>query len=280
MSCRLSSQLHLAGEGIGVARLLGFELIIIEIGGRAAGQQHIAEDAVFPEHILAFEIGAVGIFEDDGDELVFPLLQEGAHIKFCRIVRALTVTDIAAVDIYIKRGDSAEEGQNVVIVQRFQCKFFSIDAYRDVRWNFRRLTGKLVALIDIEGRLIAGALPVGRHLDAVKELCIRVKCLRQLRHLIIIMKIPFPREDHNAVALIALLQKRGGGERFTAGIGDKIGPPFTLVFLEEGKFFVVFPVDCVFHIAFCPRFIMLEIILAYLAGLFNPNFRIDRIFAE
>lgn len=76
---RIAGKLHLSGKGIGVPGFLRFDLIIVEAGSRAAGKQHIAENAVFTEHILAFQIGPVGIFKDDGDQLVFPFPQERLH---------------------------------------------------------------------------------------------------------------------------------------------------------------------------------------------------------
>ena len=189
---RGSGKLHLPGERVGIPRFPGFDLIIVEAGSRAAGKQHITEDAVFTEHILAFEIRPIGIFKDNGDQLVFPFPQERLHIKFGGVMRTLAVAHILAVQINVEARDHAEEGQDRLIGQRFELEGFAVNAHGDIRRDLWRLAGELIALVDIKWRFIARALPIGRHLNPVERFCVGVERLRQFGCLVVIMEIPFP----------------------------------------------------------------------------------------
>ena len=121
-------------------------------------------------------------------------------------ISMLTAYDYSMASLINVEGrDDAEEGQNRLIAQRFELKGFAVNAHGAIHWDFWRFGGELIAGIHIKRRLIARALPIGGHLDAVERFCAGVERLRQFGRLVVIMEIPFSGQNGHQVALVALL---------------------------------------------------------------------------
>ena len=206
----------------------------------------ITENAVFTEHILTLEIGAVAPFIDDGDDFVFALGGKARNVKLRRIVRTLRIADIRSVDIksqstrYAQKGDDLTGG-----LRKFDG--FPVNTRSHIFGDLRRLFRERIAGVDVSDPVIARPLPGGGGYNFIKANRFTVERLGYFAEFLIVRKVPFAAEHNRTVGLIAFVFKvRAVKCRFVRK-WDKIASCRKLVFFKHRKVGMKISFDFVRH---------------------------------
>ncbi len=165
----------------------------------------ISENAVFTEHILAFQIGSVAPFIYNSHKLIFSRLCKSGNIKFSSIMRALAVTYILTVDINGKCTGHTKKSQRFLGFGMINIKCFSVYACCNIFGNVRRFFRKRIAGVDICNLVISGSLPGAWNGYSVKFNIIGVKQIGNKAELFVIGKIPFSAEHNDSVRFISFI---------------------------------------------------------------------------
>ena len=261
-------------QRIGLPHLFRDGIQILKIGRFGDAQQHIAENAVVAEHVLALEIGAGAPAVHDGHELVLPLVQQAAQIELRNVVRALGIADKGSVQIEVEAARHAQERDHIVLARVRDRQTAPIHADEIIlvrvfparrdrlihahpgkhradplgRRDHRGLERKLIADIDIEGPIIAAKLPAGRYVDLVKSDHVRIQDLRQLSRTGIEMKIPLPVQADDFFGCIAFFLGRNAVRRCAIRIGHKVAAAGKLVFLIHAEIMIIALIQDIFHV--------------------------------
>ena len=188
-------------------------------GGDLA-QQHVPEDAVVAEHVLALEVGARAPATHHGHELVCPRALVRRNIELRRVVRALRVAHAPAVEVEVEAAGDAQEGDDVAHgrLALVQVIGAAVDAREVVLANrvrhvrapalaayeredrphgallgyARRVERELVALVHVEGPVVALELPAAGNCHAVPGNGVGVQDVRQLGGPRVEPEVPLP----------------------------------------------------------------------------------------
>ena len=266
----------LGAHGQGVAAAAPFRLCVHvpKIRGLGDPQQHVPEDAVVPEHVLAFQIGPGTPAAHQGQQLVLPRMQEGRQVELRRVVGALGVADELPVGVELQTAGDAEEGDHVPSLLRPQLQKAAVDAHEVVLvlgrfppgadslieadpgenpahglegGDSRGIEGELIADVQIEGPVDAVELPAARDGHDVKAERVGIQLRGQLGGPGIEFEIPVPVQTEDLGRPVTLLQGAHGVGPLPVGIGDEIASGRELVPLMDRKAVVVFAVDLIVH---------------------------------
>ena len=243
-------------------------------GGHLA-QQHVAEDAVVAEHVLAFEIGARAPAPHHGDELVYPGALVGREVKLRRVVGALGIAHALAVEVEVQAARDAEEGDDVPDgrLALVQTKETPVDAdevvlvlgmchvrapalaaderedraHRPLLGDARRVKRELVALVHVERAVVALELPAARHGDAVPRHGPGVKHVGKLGGAREEPEVPLPAQAAHERRLVAPARQRHRLRRPPVRIRDEIAPRRQTVLSQHCRIRIRGPIEHIPH---------------------------------
>ena len=237
-------------------------------------QEHVPENTVVPEHILALQIAAVAPAVHDGQKLVLSLAEPAGEVELGGVVRALGIADEGSVEIEIQTARHAEEGDHEMLAGILHAQHLPIDADEVVflarilpprgdalvsadpaehpadffRGRYLRgIIGELIADVQIKGAVVTAHLPAGGHVDFVKGNRVGVQDVRKLGGTGVEFEIPVAVQTDHLFRTVALFQHRYGVCRSPVRIGDEIAAPRQLVHLEDVEVVVIGRVQGVFH---------------------------------
>ena len=237
-------------------------------------QQHITEDAVIPEHVLRFQIGAGAPAMHHGNEFVLPFMELRRQVKLCSVVRAFRITHIFAVAVKIQAVGYPHKGNHRVLFRMVNMDKAAVDTHKVIlfagvlpaghytliaahpgkdradlllRGDYRRMIGKLISGVDIERLVISPELPAGWDIQCIKATVICVQRVGQICRSGIEPEVPHAVEALHFGRCIAFFL-RLHRVRFRPGrVWDKIAAGRQSVLLEHREVAVVLLVDPVFH---------------------------------
>ena len=134
-----------------------------------------------PPHILAFEIGRIGITQYLNGDPVLARVYKICDIKFCRLHTAFIVADIPAIDPHKSRGfDSFKIEQKTPVAPIFRHREGSqIGTYGIVFFGWIwRIGGKRLLHIAEYRVSESFQLPVRRHLDPVPVARVKIFAIK------------------------------------------------------------------------------------------------------
>ena len=262
------------GQGVGASGLFVYGVDVRNVCRFGDPQQHVAENAVVPEHVLALQIGAVAPAVYDGQKFIFSRMEMSGEIEFGGIVRALRVADEFPVEIQIQTAGDAEEGNDVTLFRIGDRELLPVDTHEIIllsrilaavgellvdaqpgedlsdlfgSGDYRRLIGELIADIDIEGPVVSPELPAGRHVDGHEIHLICIQHRGKLHGAGIETEIPVSVQAEHLFGAVAFLLRRYGVGLRPVRIGDKIGSSGKLVHAEDLKCTVVVWIQLILH---------------------------------
>ena len=188
------------------------DIVIVYVDCRKPVEKHVAEYSVLAEHVLTFEISAGAPFVNDCEQLVRALVYKFRDVELRRIVRALAVADIHSVDIKVNARNDAEEAQNMNIVGICDFKSFAVDSGGHMLGYIRVGQVELVGAVEIDRRLVAGALPCRGDMYPVELNACRVEHFGDERDIVVIFEIPLAGENLDKVGISALVLEIDGAQ--------------------------------------------------------------------
>ena len=149
---------------------------------------------------------------NDCEQLVRALVYKFRNVELRRIVRALAVADIHSVDIKVNARNDAEEAQNMNIVGICDFKSFAVDSGGHMLGYIRVGQVELVGTVEIDRRLVAGALPCRGDMYPVELNACRVEHFGDERDIVVIFEIPLAGENLDKVGISALVLEIDGAQ--------------------------------------------------------------------
>lgn len=166
---------------------------------------------------------------NDCEQLVRALVYKFRDVELRRIVRALAVADIHSVDIKVNARNNAEEAQNMNIVGICDFKSFAVDSGGHMLGYIRVGQVELVGAVEIDRRLVAGALPCRGDMYPVKLNACRVEHFGDEGDIIVIFEIPLAGENLDKVGISALVLEIDGAQLLLFEYGIKYALPANLL---------------------------------------------------
>ena len=238
-------------------------------------QQHVPENTVVPEHILALQVCSGAPAMNNADKLVRALRKEGGQVELTGIVASFRIADICAVQVQVNAAGHAQERNNglsrlvryvdktavhadrIVFILRCDpmksrsgiCAHCEEDpAGFFGRRNHWRSERKLISGVEIEWLCITGKLPAGRNLYPVKRQIVRIKHRGQFLRIPVKAEIPLTAQHLSLVRSVSLFPGFYSLHPFLSAEGDEIASGKQSIVLNHIKVMIILSVQYIFHV--------------------------------